>query len=347
MTAVGTRFRRSPHCLLQWDGADLLARNCDDQRLFRIGEGYVGILHRLSEWTAADDLAPPPGTDGARLRAALDRLVAMGLVVSDPPGESRPTATSWDPIDLAVQRRTSRGGYDASAPRPEPPPPPFKPVPGSPAIPLERSGLDDRVSLGAALDRRRTQRTYAPGGIGLGELGRFLHASARVTRTSTDPAAGALWHRPYPTAGARCELELYPLCNAVDGLEPGAYFYDPCNHALHLVRGRDAWQDEITRHARRSTGDATNLDPPVIVMVTAVFQRTMWKYRNIALSLILKDVGALYQTMYLVATALGLAPCALGGWTEEENARWLGLDPLDESQVGAFLLGRPAEDPAW
>lgn len=339
-----TRYRRSPLCLLQWEGADLLARNCDDPRLFRLDARYVDLLHRLSEWTTVEELAAASGDDGARLLRAADKLVEMGLVVADPPGGPEGTGTTWwDPIDLALQRRTSRGGYDPARPRPDPPPPPFKPVPRTPAIPLDREGLADGFSLRAALDDRRTVRSYASGGLRLEEVGRFLYASGRVTRTSADPVAGPLWHRPYPSGGARYALELYPVCNAVDGLAPGAYFYDPCNHALHLVRARDDWQAEISRHARRSTGDVANVDPPVVLVVTAVFQRTMWKYENIALSLILKDVGALYQTMYLVATALGLAPCALGGWMEEENARWLGLDPLVESQVGGFLLGRPGD----
>lgn len=341
-TEGGTLYRRSPFCLLQWDGADLLARNCNDPRLFRLGSRYVEVLHRLTEWTTVEQLAAGGG-DGRRLQHAVERLVEMGLVVADPPGAApEAAATWWDPVDLALQRRTSRGGYDPGRSR-RAPPPAFKPAPGTPAIGLPRLGLDDTWSLRAALEARRTVRTYAPGGIGLDDLGRFLHGCGRVVRSSGDPVGGLTWHRPYPSAGARYPLELYPVCNAVEGLDPGAYAYDPCAHALHLVRPRDETQADLTRHARRSTGDVGDLDPPVVVVVTAVFGRTMWKYENIALSLILKDVGALYQTMYLVATALGLAPCALGGWMEEDNARWLGLDPLVESQVGGFLLGRPGD----
>lgn len=344
------RYKRSPFCLLHWEGSDLFARNCNTRRIFRIAERYVSVLHRLSDWTTLDELLPWLSVDEATLREVLRRLVTMGLVVVHPPAPGDwlpegPDATSWDLIDLALQRKTSRGGFDPDAARPGESPPAFKAPPGGPPLVLEPGGLDDGPSLRAVIDRRRSVRTYADAELRLEDLGRFLYAAARVQHIIRDPVLGTMTNRPSPSAGGRHALELYPLCNAVAGLAPGAYYYDPRHHALHLVKPGDARQQEITRQARAATGEACNRDPPVILAITAVFQRSMWKYENIALALILKDVGALYQTMYLVATALGLAPCGLGGWMEKENAEWLGLDPLVESQVGAFMLGYPAAGP--
>jgi SagB-type dehydrogenase family enzyme len=53
----------------------------------------------------------------------------------------------------------------------------------------------------------------------------------------------------------------------------------------------------------------------------------------------LKNVGVLYQTMYLVATAMGLAPCALGNGDSMLFAEATGIDPAVESSVGEFMLG--------
>lgn len=345
MTGVEVSYKRSPFCLVHWEGRDVYARNCNDRRIFRLGERSLDILRLASEWTPVPELASALEAQESKVQRAADRLVEMGLVVTDPPGAGNdgrdgPGAASWDLIDLALQRKSARGGFDPDSPPVGPPPPALKSTPG-PAIGLERADLDAGLSFQAVLEARRSVRTYADEPLALGELGRFLYHAARVTRRPRAPGWGALTHRPSPSAGSCHPLEIYPVCNAVAGLEPGAYHYDPGEHTLRLVRPADAWQEEITRHARASTGNACNRDPAVILVVSAVFQRTMWKYQNISLALILKDVGALYQTMYLVATALGLAPCALGGWLEEENARWLGLDPLAESQVGGFLLGYP------
>jgi SagB-type dehydrogenase family enzyme len=65
----------------------------------------------------------------------------------------------------------------------------------------------------------------------------------------------------------------------------------------------------------------------------------MWKYEGMAYATILKDVGVLYQTMYLVATAMGLAPCALGCGNADVFSQVAGLNPYEEGSVGEFLLG--------
>ena len=346
MSEAVRRYRRSPFCLLYWDGPQLVAENCDAQRRFRIAERYVGLLHRLSEPVTVSELAEALALAPTTVEYAVQRLVDMSLVVADGTESDDHRADvvdqpRWDLVDLAMQRRTARGGFDPAAPRPGRPPPAFKPVPTTPAVELCREGLDERWTLKAALEQRRSIRTYAARDVALDDLGRFLYSTASVTGTGCDAVVGEFSYRPFPSAGGRHPLEIYAACNAVAGLKRGAYYYDPGQHRLHLVRPADSTQAEITRHARVATGDVTTQDPAVVLMITAVFARTMWKYENIAMGLILKDVGALYQTMYLVATALGLAPCALGGWMERDNARWLGLDPLVESQVGCFLLGYP------
>jgi SagB-type dehydrogenase family enzyme len=58
-----------------------------------------------------------------------------------------------------------------------------------------------------------------------------------------------------------------------------------------------------------------------------------------AYALVLKHVGVLCQTMYLVATAMGLAPCALGTGDSDLFAYATGLDYVAESSVGEFALG--------
>jgi SagB-type dehydrogenase family enzyme len=84
----------------------------------------------------------------------------------------------------------------------------------------------------------------------------------------------------------------------------------------------------------------------VLITVTSRFGRLSWKYSQIAYALTLKHVGVLYQTLYLVATAMGLAPCAVGSGDTAAAARALGLDWTQESSVGEFLIGsRPPDLP--
>ena len=53
----------------------------------------------------------------------------------------------------------------------------------------------------------------------------------------------------------------------------------------------------------------------------------------------LRHTGVLYQTMYLVATSMGLAGCALGAGDTAAFASATGLALAVESPVGEFALG--------
>ena len=46
--------------------------------------------------------------------------------------------------------------------------------------------------------------------------------------------------------------------------------------------------------------------PQVLITVAARFGRISWKYSSLAYALILKDPGVLIQTLYLMATEMGL-----------------------------------------
>src|SRR5438094_2730871 len=80
-----------------------------------------------------------------------------------------------------------------------------------------------------------------------------------------------------------------------------------------------------------------------LFLMTAVFPRTMWKYRVArAYRVVLLDAGHLCQTFCLVATWLGLAPfctAALKDTLIEEDLR---IDGIRESVLYVAGVGLPA-----
>jgi SagB-type dehydrogenase family enzyme len=123
----------------------------------------------------------------------------------------------------------------------------------------------------------------------------------------------------------------------VPGLQPGKYHYDPYEHRLRLVREPGPAVTRLLETARISARMPT--PPQTLIVVAARFGRLMRTYEELAYSLILKHVGVLYQTMYLVATAMGVAACGLGGGDARAFNEATGLDYPAESNVGEFLLG--------
>jgi SagB-type dehydrogenase family enzyme len=79
--------------------------------------------------------------------------------------------------------------------------------------------------------------------------------------------------------------------------------------------------------------------PQVLLIVAARFARVAWKYESLAYALLLKELGALLQTLYLVATDMDLAPCAIGGGDSDLFARVAGLDYLTEGAIGEMTVG--------
>jgi SagB-type dehydrogenase family enzyme len=196
------------------------------------------------------------------------------------------------------------------------------------------------TSLSDLMGERRSIREYSTLPPTVTDLGTFLYYSARVTRMP-DTDDGETAARPYPAAGGLHELEYYVLVNHCVDLPAGMYRYNGVSHCLEKVTGP-------TRETRRMLQDASNAsrmkgELQILIVLAARFLRIMWKYESIAYALILKNVGVAYQTMYLVATAMGLGPCALGGGNSVLFSAATGNPYWQESSVGEFLLGRPAE----
>jgi SagB-type dehydrogenase family enzyme len=76
--------------------------------------------------------------------------------------------------------------------------------------------------------------------------------------------------------------------------------------------------------------------------MTAVFPRTMWKYRHArAYRVVLLDAGHLCQTFCLVSTWLGLAPFCTAALKDTLIEEDLGIDGIRESILYIAGVGLP------
>jgi SagB-type dehydrogenase family enzyme len=200
---------------------------------------------------------------------------------------------------------------------------------------------ENDLSFTQVLEERRSLRKYGEQPITAEQLGEFLYRTARVRGVPETTQEGyERGGRPYPSGGGCCELELYVAVNVCEGLSAGLYYYCSERHQLHKMAGRTREVEELLQEAYHAIGGDGM--PQVLIILAARFQRVAWKYSSIAYALVLKHVGVLYQTMYLVATAMGLAPCALGGGNSDIFAVAACTDYNAETSVGEFLLGSRA-----
>jgi SagB-type dehydrogenase family enzyme len=181
--------------------------------------------------------------------------------------------------------------------------------------------------------------------ITLTELSQFLDSTARVLSTwksKVDFGDGgpevAYAVRPYPSAGAAYELELYLAVNTCEGLARGFYHYDAGAHALAPIGARTQELEALLAGAEFAMGAPAA--PQILITIAARFGRLSWKYSSIAYGLILKDVGVLMQTLYLMTTDMGLGGCAIGIANIDLFAKMTGIEFHVEGPVGQFAIGR-------
>jgi SagB-type dehydrogenase family enzyme len=212
-------------------------------------------------------------------------------------------------------------------------------------ISLEKPNLEalakTDISLTQAIESRQSIYEYDNQPITLNQLGEFLYRCARVKEVYTHEEdmmnVGEYTKRPYPCGGALYELEIYPVINRCQGLNAGLYHYQPLSHTLHAIAD---WNPEVEALIFDAWKSTVQQDvPQVLFIITARFGRLFWKYYAIGYGLILKHIGVLFQTFYLVATAMQLAPGAIGGGNSEQFCKVAALNEHEESSVGEFSLG--------
>ena len=181
--------------------------------------------------------------------------------------------------------------------------------------------------------------------ITLAELARFLATTARIHskwKSRADLGDGGPMveyaARPYPAGGGAYELELYLAVANCQGLARGFYHYDADRHAFVPITVRAPELDALLAGAEFAMGAPAA--PQVLITIAARFGRVSWKYSSVAYSLILKDVGVLLQTLYLMATDMGLGGCAIGTNNIDLFEKMTGIDFHIEGPVGQFALGR-------
>jgi len=229
-------------------------------------------------------------------------------------------------------------------------PPAVPPARTGPAVDLPLPRFANVVacerSLTEVIESRRSVRKYGEEPLTIDQLGELLYRSARTRAIVQIGSLGSYdgADHPYPTGGLAADLELYLCVARCTGLAPGVYHYESATHQLRLVNEPEAAAPLLVA-ARTATGGI--IEPQVLLTITSRFARVAWKYETIAYALTLKHVGALMQTVYLVATSMGLGPCALGSGDADRAARAFGLDWLIESSVGELALGSRTEPVRW
>ena len=213
----------------------------------------------------------------------------------------------------------------------------FKTVTGA-KKPLPTRAFPDSEFI-RVLMARKTHREFSKKKVTLENVSDLLSLVWGVTGYLHSPMFGQLLHKTSPSAGARHPGEVYLMALRVEGLRPGLYHYHPARHQLTTIN-TNITRDTASLYCARQ--DYVR-NAAALFLMTAVFPRTMWKYRHArAYRVVLLDAGHLCQTFCLVAAWLGLAPFCTAALKDTLIEKDLGIDGIRESVLYVAGVGLPA-----
>lgn len=173
-------------------------------------------------------------------------------------------------------------------------------------IKLPQPKFDSNTSIEEALLKRRSVRNYKNEPLELAEISQLLWAGQGIT------AAGG--YRTAPSAGALYPLELYVVAGNVEGIAAGIYKYKPNNHELAII----VEGDKRIELCASSLYQESIREAPAVIVISAVYERTTWKYGERGVRYIYIEVGHTAQNIYLQAVALNLGVVAIGAFDDDK-----------------------------
>ena len=207
-------------------------------------------------------------------------------------------------------------------------PAPYLQVGEGPSVPLPAPDAAPTMSVAQALQQRRSLRDYADRAMTAEELAWVVHGATGITQ-----ARGGL--RTAPSAGALYPLETYVAVNRVEGVEAGLYHVDVRGRALEPMRTGSVAGDLMVA----GLGQDFLRAAPVVLILTGLFQRSRWKYRERHYRYVCWEGGHMTQNVHLAAEAAGLGACMVGAFLDDRVNDLLGVDGRREAALGLIALG--------
>lgn len=185
------------------------------------------------------------------------------------------------------------------------------------------------TSLSNCLERRKTTRSFTKTPLSIQEISTLLKFSV-----GTNPHR-AEERRYYPSAGARYPIETYFLSFHSE-LPRGIYHYYAKDNTLELL-----WENDyidINKYFNTSLFPWFR-DVSGVVVLSAVFQRTVCKYKNRGYNFIFIDAGHIGQNIVLSAEALSLKACPFASFYEDALNTLIDIDGKTEAVIYTIGIG--------
>ncbi len=202
-------------------------------------------------------------------------------------------------------------------------PNPYRLFPEAPKIPLPTKLLDAAApAIGVLNDGIATLPESQIGPPrNLRTIATWLHLAAGRTLEKRSGSRKS-WLRACPSAAALYPCEIYVAAFNIEDLEPGFYHFSVSEFALRKLR--DGPQTLAT--IKRGRPDLAFLQSvPAALLISTIFWRSAWKFRQGGYRMALLDAGHVIENLVAVGNGLGIATMPRLRVQESNMRELLGL----------------------
>jgi len=198
--------------------------------------------------------------------------------------------------------------------------------------------------------RPSSAQSTAPYRIDLADLSDFLFLTTgvldrriRVNWNLDDKQISkfgrAVYGRGTASGGGLYPISPYLIVNSRMAIPEGVYQYDDAHHALSRVRMGDH-----TRAAAAAIGTSYTRSADLLVVLTARFWKTAFKYHGFAYQVLAHDVGACVGSMEQVGYSLGWQLRIIYWFCDQMLASLLGSETDREAPMIVLAINRSVRD---
>jgi len=205
----------------------------------------------------------------------------------------------------------------------------FKTYPRLSQVQCQVTDLDEFDLL---LRNRRSIRRFTGVPISSREFSHLLYSCCGLIKTNSNYDDT---RRPYPSAGGRYPLEVYPIIINVCDLKRGLYHYNVRDNVLELLV-----EEDLSSWVSANFGKQDwILQSAALFIITGVLDRNRIKYGDRGYRFSLIEAGHLGQNICLFAEKHKLGSCALGGYIDSEVDKLLDIQNTKEVTLYAIVVG--------
>ncbi len=181
--------------------------------------------------------------------------------------------------------------------------------------------LQGGLSVERAISERRTVRSFGSAFLNMSQVSRLMWSAQGITEKGG-------FKRAAPSAGALYPMDIYGAVgqDCVEGLKAGVYHYAVKGHSLFLIKEGD-FRKDISRASLEQTWMAR---APLILVITAEYDRVTVKYGKRGLRYAIMEAGHIGENIFLQCQSSGLAAGIVGAFDDQMINQVLGAKKTHE-----------------